>query len=247
MNWTDLIKKIIGLDVIFGAKSKKLAGINDAAFIITTDIVLDTVDDSITFTNNDMPEWVQKDRYFRVFGGLNDDILYRVKEVVSSNKIEVYENIITDVGNYTLDARLWQVHNDNTITRKSPTGGTMYNLDNLNNTGIEGDGSYLAKVPVVHYHNNDPWKVNVIPIGEKNNQNLIFILPDNEVFVDGKLEVYLSGLHLNGNQNDPERDFEYLPDRTGFVILIEPNKYWRLNTPPMQFESLEITYLQDLQ
>jgi len=247
ISWTELIKKFVGLDVLYGSRTKKIVGINDADCVITTDVSVDASDDTITFTGNDMPIWVEKDLYFRFIGGLNDGQLYRVKAVLASNRFETYESLITDTGNYTIDARLWKVHDDNTITRKSPTGGTMYNLDNLDDTGLTGDGSCLAKVPVVHYHADDPWKVNIHPIGEKNNVNLIFTLPDNETFVDRKLEVYLSGNHLNGDQDDPERDFSYLPDRSGFTVILDPEKWWRLNCPPLQYESLEITYLQDLE
>ena len=247
MSWTELVKNFVGLDVIFGVRTKKLGGINDADCIITTDVVTDNADNSITFTGNDMPIWLIKERYFRFVGGANDGSLFRVKEIISSNKITIYEVLVSDTGNYTIDARLWRVHFDNTISRKSPSGGTMFNLDNLDDTGVPEDGSCLAKNVVVHYHDDDPWKVNVHPIGEKNNLNLIYVIPDSETFIYGKLEVYLSGNHLNGDQDDPERDFSYLPDRSGFQIIIDPEKWWRLNSPPLKYESLEITYLQHLE
>lgn len=246
-SWVEIVKKFIGLDVLFGPAKKKMAGINDAQCTITTDLSIDTVDDSITFTGGDMPDWVKVDKYFRIIGGANDGELFRVKEIVSSNKIVIYEDPVTDSGTLTFDARLWVVHQDNTITRKSPSGGTMFNLDNLNDTGVPEDGSCLAKVPVAHYHAHDAWKVNIVPIGDKNNQNLIFILPNSETFVYGQLEVYLSGLHLNGDQSDPDRDYNYLPDLNGFEIILRSNNRWGLNRPPLQGEPLTITYLQDLE
>lgn len=247
LSWSEIIKRLTALDTIFGSRSKKLAGINDADCLITTSLILDDADDSIAFPSNDMPTWFVRDRYFRVFGGANDGILYRVKDVVSSNKFTIYETIIADSGSFTLDGRLWKVHAETVITRESPTGGTMYNLDNLDETGIDGDGSCLAKVPVTHYHTDhiELWKLNVHPLGEKNNQNLIFTLPDGELFKEGKLNVYLSCLRLNGDQSDPKRDFDYFPDRSGFTLRLDPEDRWRLNCPPLQDESLLIDYIQD--
>lgn len=247
MSWTELVKQFIGLDVIFGTRTKKLGGINDNQYQVTANLVFDSFDDSITFPNNDMPPWVSIDRYFRVTGGLNDGFLYRIKNITTANKFTIYESVIPDTGNYTIDARLWRVHQNTVITRESPTGGTMYNLDNLIDTGVPRDGSSLAKVPVVHYHTDhiELWKLNIHPIGLKNNQNLIFILPDGELFKEGRINVYLSCLRLNGDQTDSERDFDYLPDRSGFTLNLDPSKRWRLNCPPLQDESLLVDYIQD--
>ena len=235
------IKKLLIFDVIFGARTKKLAGINDKDNLITTNIVIDNIDNSITFTNNDLPNFLKKEgRYFVIFGGPNDQNLFTVKSF-NLNKIYVNEVVQNDTASRTIDARLWVVHNNNTISRKSPTGGTMFNLDNIVDTGNNCDGSQIANIYASHYHNPDERRVNVIPDGQKNNQNLIFNLPNGEKFVSGTLEVYLSHLHLDTDQFIPHAD------RTGFTLVLEPNNRWKLNCPPLQDESLTINYLQDVE
>lgn len=234
------IKKLLLFDVIFGARTKKLAGINDKDNLITTDLVISSTDDSIAFTNNDLPSFLKVNSYFRIFGGPNNNDLFRVQDI-SGNKLYVYENVSNDTNSRTIDARFWIVHDDNSISRKSPTGGTMFNVDNTDDTGVECDGSQISKVYTSHYHNPNPRKTNVIPLGEKDNENLIFNLPNGEKFVAGTLEVYLSHLHLDSDQ--------FLPngDNTGFTIVLEPNNRWKLNCPPLQDESLTINYLQDVE
>lgn len=234
------IRKLLIFDVIFGARTKKLTGINDKDNVITTDVVIDSADNSITFTNNDLPKFLKEDVYFRVFTGPNNNELFRVKSI-DLNKVFVYETVQDDTNTRTIDARLWQVHNDNSISRKSPTGGTMFNVDNMNDTGVECDGSGIAKAYTSHYHSPEPRKTNVEPIGEKNNQNLIFTLPNGEKYVSGTLEVYLSHLHLDSDQ------FVENAEKTGFTIVLDPQDRWKLNCPPLQGESLTINYLQDVE
>lgn len=86
-------------------------------------------------------------------------------------------------------------------------------------------------------------KTNITPVGLKNGVNLDYTLPNSETFLDGTLEVYLSGIHLNGDQDDPDRDFDLYTDNTGFTILIDPSQGHRLNAPPQCLESLTISYM----
>lgn len=79
-----------------------------------------------------------------------------------------------------------------------------------------------------------------IPVGAKNRVNLSYRLANE--FVAGTLEVFLSGIHLNGNQGDPDRDFDTHLDNKGFTILLDPSKASRLNRPPYQDESLFVNY-----
>jgi len=90
---------------------------------------------------------------------------------------------------------------------------------------------------------SDKYKTNVVPIGLKNGVNLDYVLPNNETFLEGSLNVFLSGIHLNGNQLDIDKDFEVYPDNSGFTILIDPSKSYRLNAPPKCMESLLISYM----
>jgi len=82
------------------------------------------------------------------------------------------------------------------------------------------------------------------PTGIKNNQNLIYVT-DNE-FIPSTLQVNLSGNTLNGNQLDPDRDYDIITSgpntNKGFVLRLEPNKAHRLNKPPQQYEGLFVNY-----
>ena len=244
LSWPNFIKKLIALDALWGSRSKKLAGINDKDKVSTVDVTIDGGTGTITFVSGDRPIWLNTDKYFRIADGVNAGSLFQVASV-GVDFVTVVEPITTDSGTRTLDGRMWVVHNDNTITRKGPDGGTMFRLDNMDTTG-RPDGSGIAKVYAVHYHANEPWRLNIRPDGAQDNQNLIFYLPNGETFVEGSLEVYLSCLHLNGNQTDTERDLLYLPDNSGFIIVLDPEDRWRLNRPPLQDEPLLINYLLDL-
>lgn len=78
------------------------------------------------------------------------------------------------------------------------------------------------------------------PIGAKDSLNLIY--RTNFEFIQGTLEVFLSGISLVSNQTDPNRDFNVHPDNKGFTILIDPSVSFRLNKPPKQRESLFVNY-----
>lgn len=240
MALSNFLKKLVFFDVIFSSRSKKLTGVNDFKNTTTESVIISSVDNSISFVSGQVPDFMYKDQYFRVLTGTNENELFRIKEI-NQDKIITYENLLNDTGNITLDARLWVVHGDNSISRKSPTNGTMFNVDNMDDTGTDCDGSKIAKAYTSHYHNPDPRKVNVVPEGQKNNENVIFNLPNGEKFVEGTLEIYLSHLHLDSDQFTPN------VDRTGFTIILEPEDKWKLNCPPLQGESLTINYLQDVE
>jgi len=89
---------------------------------------------------------------------------------------------------------------------------------------------------------SNTYKTNIIPIGLKDGVNLDYTLPNNETFLDGTLSVYLSGILLNGNQDDLDKDYEVYDDNTGFTILIDPSISYRLNAPPKCKESLLVSY-----
>jgi len=239
----NFIKKLLILDVIFGVRTKKLAGVNDKLNTSSHDIVVDSADNSIDFTNNDIPEYLEEERFFRIEGGgPNDGDLFKIKQIVG-NKVFVYENVQDETANRTIDARLWKVHGDNSISREAPNGSTMFNIDNFGNTGNDGDGSQISVAYTSHYHTDyeKRKKHGVEPDGNKDNDNLIYILPNGEKFVDGTLEVYLSHLHLDNDQFVPNGT------NTGFTIVLDPDDRWKLNCPPQQGESLTINYLQDVE
>lgn len=86
--------------------------------------------------------------------------------------------------------------------------------------------------------------LNELPAGAKNHVNLTFQTAFE--FVPGTLEVFLSGLKLNGDQADPDRDYNVTTAGPNaykeFVLILAPNKHHALNTPPMQNEGLYVNY-----
>lgn len=82
------------------------------------------------------------------------------------------------------------------------------------------------------------------PIGVKNSSNLIYISAFE--FIPATLEVFLSGVKLNGKQSDPDRDYDIISIGTntnkGFILKVNVNKAHALNAPPFQYESLYINY-----
>lgn len=78
------------------------------------------------------------------------------------------------------------------------------------------------------------------PGGAKNNNNLLFTTQFE--FIPGTLEVFLSGLKLNGNPADVDRDYEEFVTNNGFEIKINPAKAHTLNRPPKQNEAFTVNY-----
>lgn len=83
-----------------------------------------------------------------------------------------------------------------------------------------------------------------VPSGEKNNQNLQFLTQYE--FIGNSLEVFLSGMQLNGNPNDVNRDFDIISTginkNKGFIIRVDSTKWGRLKCPPLQNEELVVNY-----
>ncbi len=85
---------------------------------------------------------------------------------------------------------------------------------------------------------------NETPTGLRNSTNLLFTTEFE--FIPGSLEVYLSGNLLNGDQLDPDRDYNVIitgPNSyKSFELILNPNSPERLNTPPFQDENFKISY-----
>lgn len=83
-----------------------------------------------------------------------------------------------------------------------------------------------------------------IPTGSKNSVNLTYVMANE--FIPGTEEVFLSGIRLNGNQADLDRDYDIISTgvnkNKGFVLRLEGNKAYRLNAPPFQDEGLYVNY-----
>lgn len=154
MALSNFLKKLIVFDAIWGTRSKKLAGINDANNYVDQNITFSSADNSLTFSTPSVPDFFQENQYFRISGGANDSRLFRVKEI-QANKLITYENVIDDSGDVRVDARLWVVHNNPSISRPTSTGATMFNVHNRSTTGVEGDASALAITFAEHYHDEE--------------------------------------------------------------------------------------------
>jgi len=153
MSASKFLKQFLIWDVRFGARTKKLAGINDFNNVIQETVTFSDVDNSVQFPGK-VPGWFQVDEYFRVFGGPNDSRLFKVKEI-QYDKVISYENMINDSGSRNLDARLWVVHNNTTISRSTSTGSTMFNVHNRDITTTPNDASAIAYSFAEHYHDEE--------------------------------------------------------------------------------------------
>lgn len=157
MGLSNFIKKLIETNTIWGVRAKKLAGINDFNNIITTSIVTSSIDNSIDFAPNAVPPFIKANtvgQYIRIIGGPNDSGLFMVTSIVGSKAL-VAEPIVNDSGVRTITARLWEIHNDTSISRSSSTGSTIYNVHNRDTTTAPGDASAVALTFAEHYH-DDP-------------------------------------------------------------------------------------------
>ena len=242
MNFFGFIKRLHIFDVIWGIKTKKIAGVNDGSSYLDVYATVDGVENSVDVGT--VPEYLRPGTYFRLFGGPDDGSLFEIDRVLGS-KIFTVESLQSYAGNVTLDARMWVVHDDKDISRQSANGGTKFNLDNFSDTGRD-DGSGIACAYATHYHDREPWVECEEPVGLKNNDNLEFYLPGGKRFVEGTLRVYLSGLRMVDCPASSRRDIEPMSDRTGFIFLLEPNDRNRLNCPPQQDEPLTVSYLLDV-
>lgn len=145
---------MIETNTIWGVRSKKLAGINDYANHITAPVVFSSIDNSIDFAPLLVPSFFKEKQFIRVFGGNNDSRLFRIEKIFEGTKIQVQENLIDDTETVRITARLWEIHNDPSISRPSSTGSTMFNVHNRNTTGYE-DGSGVAITFAEHYHDEE--------------------------------------------------------------------------------------------
>lgn len=150
----NFIKKLIETNAIWGVRAKQLAGINDAGNVITTSIVVSTTDNSIDFAPLPVPSFFKVGQYIRIFGGPNDSKLLRISNILEGTKLIVEEPVIADSGTRRVTARLWEIHDDPSISRPSSSGSTMFNVHNRDNTGLP-DGSALATTYAEHYHDEE--------------------------------------------------------------------------------------------
>ena len=74
----------------------------------------------------------------------------------------------------------------------------------------------------------------------QNGQNLTYTTAN--VFIPGTLQVFLSGIKLNGDSSDVNRDYDEGGDSQSFTIRLDPGRINGLNVAPCQREDLCVNY-----
>ena len=143
--------------------------------VIQETVTFSDIDNSVQFPGK-VPDWFQVGEYFRVFGGPNDSRLFRVKEI-QYDKVISYENMTNDSGSRGLDARLWVVHNNTTISRPTSTGSTMFNVHNRDITTTTDDASAIAFSFAEHYHlsENPPQPDETVEMPDYEHESELFV------------------------------------------------------------------------
>lgn len=162
--WPELIKKLVGLDTIWGGRSKKLTGVDDYCEISSGTMAFSAANQTITFSNPAMiPDWLKDGCYFRVTsGGPNTGKLFKVSYYDSlTNTITVTPGdvgvLIQDyVGAATLDGRMFVVINDPSVARQSSTGGSMFNANITTPPRPELGGIIYNRVDHFHTQGDNP-------------------------------------------------------------------------------------------
>jgi len=139
LNWTQFIKKLLSLDVIFGARTKKLSGIPDHHKFFRG---LGYCDGSKIYLTDVVPSWIKEGTKVKINGSLNDGITFIVLSV-SAFHIEsstILNPFPEDL--FELDGRLSTFYTED-IARDS-TQGTMFNVNRK--------GSGISSAQTNHYH-----------------------------------------------------------------------------------------------
>lgn len=138
MNWGSFLKKLLALDVIFGAKSKKLTGIPDSEKVLKT---LCSCDGNYIYITNP-PKWMIKGQKIKIIGSINNNSVVSIIEV-SNSYIKISQNISPFNNDMIiLDGRIASFYNHN-VARNSKLG-TMFNVNNY------GEG--ISSVLTNHFH-----------------------------------------------------------------------------------------------
>lgn len=152
--YASFLKKLNIFGVLYGARAKKIAGIQDKNNLVSDTIVYNS-DNTITLTMP-VPEFLKARTYFRIknSSGPNSNALFRVLEVNGNTIILDPSTVAIPDGPViaTLDARLAVVHNNPLISMLNTEGNTIFNSSNGSLTTGLDDGSQLGIVMAEHYH-----------------------------------------------------------------------------------------------
>lgn len=162
IGWSELIKKFVGLDVIWGARSKKVAGIQDRYNTITEVISFDGGTNQITFSTA-VPAWMKSagsnGKAIRVMNAEphpNANKKYYVASIISPTVVQVTpanpaaDGMITFSGLTEISGRIWEVVQDENLCGSDREGNTVYNLHHKERGA--NDGGDVSLVHIDHYH-----------------------------------------------------------------------------------------------
>ena len=173
MALSSFIKQLLQTDSIFGAKAKKLTGINDSAIQMgysEADVtIVDTTSEfsiEITNINPAIPSWLQPNKYF-LFDlpalPASPSTRLRVESVEQlSDGYKIFmqrnapgtETLPSSPENremVRLDGRIFAIIKNNAIAMEATNESTMFNLDSNIDDTFE-DGSGVALKYAAHYH-----------------------------------------------------------------------------------------------
>jgi hypothetical protein len=160
ITWAYLIKKFIGLDVIWGARSKKAAGIQDKNNTIT-EIITFTAPDTITFSSA-VPPWMNtpgtNGKAVRVLNDAthpNSNKKYYVTSIVNAQTVKVapasvLDTMVNSSSLTKITGRIWEVVDNPNLCNKDREGNTMYNTHHKEKGA--NDGGDVSLVHFDHYH-----------------------------------------------------------------------------------------------
>lgn len=160
-SWSGFVKKLIALDVIWGNRSKKISGLNDANLVVIVYAVFNQNNQSIKFGGTrKIPSWIKPNVFFRIKnGGPNNGKLFKVRLVDYPNKT-IYvlpgdtETVSSYAGSATLDGRAFSLINDTNIAKESTTGGSIFNANV--SSFLRSDVAPIILNNVEHFHTPEP-------------------------------------------------------------------------------------------
>ncbi len=154
-SWSWFVKRLIIFDVIWGGRSKKLAGIPDGKVFLVTNVTFLPPNQIKINQTALLPKWVKPKAKFRIRGGGggNNTRLFEIKTVDRDNKVITVVTpteapMLPFTGTTVMDGRQWALINNAMIARPSSrNGNTIYNV---NYNGPNG----VPRVFAEHFHAN---------------------------------------------------------------------------------------------
>ena len=135
---------------------------------------------------------------------------------------------------HTLHAALVHAAAEIQFSLEYPNGTETATITDIGERNLQAVlESYFSQlgIPILHE----------IPTGDRGCPGDVVFVTEYE-FIPGTLQVVLSGMVLNGNQDDPRRDFTILPDNKSFRIESDPSDSDRLNAVPGDRETFFVNY-----